>query len=155
MQGYEYKYNCWCLEYVLKRGPGAGQNLLRLVFLVFPEFCLPSFLPSLVFFFFPHTQTANSLVCLPQCSWPSPTLVGSQIFLLSDFTLPMYCLTPTALSVKKQLICLLSSDFTDASGQDRRGNVSSSFTVPYPRSGVCLVVLLPFRGERHGEFTAT
>lgn len=116
---------------------------------VFPLFC------PVWCFFFPHTQTANSLVCLPQCSWPSPTLVGSQIFLLSDFTLRMYCLTPTALSVKKQLICLLSSDFTDASGQDRRGNVSSSFIVPYTRSGFCLVVLLPFRGERHGEFTAT
>lgn len=109
MQGYEYKCNCWCLEYVLRRDPGTGQNLLSLVLLVFPEFCLPSFLLSLVrfcFFFLSHRQTANSLVCLPQCSWPSPTLVGSQIFLLSDFTLHMYCLTSTVLSIKKQLICV-------------------------------------------------
>lgn len=127
MQGYEYKCNCWCLEYVLRRDPGAGQNLLRLVLLYFPEFCLSSFLLSLVSFFFSYTQTSNSLVCLPQCSWPSPTLVGSQIFLLSDFTLHIYCLTPTVLSIKKHLICLFYSYFTDASGQDRIGNVTSLF----------------------------
>lgn len=148
MQEYEYKCNCWCLKYVLRKGPGTRQNLLRLrlVLLVFPEFCLPSFLLSLVSFFFSYTQTANSLVCLPQCSWPSPTLLGSQLFLLSDFTLHMYCLTSKVLSIKKQLICLLSSYFIDASGQDRRGDVSSSFIVPYTRSGFCLVVSLIFRG---------
>lgn len=55
MQEYEYKCNCWCLKYVLRKGPGTRQNLLRLrlVLLVFPEFCLPSFLLSLVSFFFP------------------------------------------------------------------------------------------------------